>query len=321
MKNSPSEDHHHLPKFYQNRWARQDGLVVAFRRVSYGEKTKIVCQLKRPKGVAFNPHTYSVQSSGKLIPIIEDFFMKDLDDRAARLIQQLERHDYSFESFEDDDGPSFLRVLQGFRIRHPECLSTLRDQLALWLNASVDGEWNHSGSELTFMLSSGRRVRCEGSIENLAWCQFMRNINTTPELAHSSAGPQVRTVRMRSDGPLLLTCDRPVVDVSHMFCGYSCWYFPLAPSVGILLFHDYLEGRNFSNNELSRASLGRALNSEIIANAVDYVIGPGPSECGAIREYIAKNFQRARKPVSIQFAFDNITLTPDPQGKRISIGF
>jgi hypothetical protein len=85
---SEPTDHHYLPQFFLKRWARSDGRVCSWKRLS---RNKVAMTPVAPKHTAYEPRLYSIENvpENEAQTIERKFFAK-IDSDAANILQFIE---------------------------------------------------------------------------------------------------------------------------------------------------------------------------------------------------------------------------------------
>ena len=84
---SHPRDHHFVPAFYLQHWAKQDGKLIEYSRPY---RNKIVAKPVGPKATGFRRDLYAFQHlPAELAQYLEDKFLKRADDKASVALAKL----------------------------------------------------------------------------------------------------------------------------------------------------------------------------------------------------------------------------------------
>lgn len=120
-----SSTHHYLPVFYLSQWANSEGQVIEYGRPYDVVKT----QPKYPTATGYKKNLYTIDGvAPEKTQLIEDKFLKKLDDQAAKAMRKLISG--GVLSFSVEERSDWTRFLVSLLYRNPEQVSYLKNKIS-----------------------------------------------------------------------------------------------------------------------------------------------------------------------------------------------
>jgi hypothetical protein len=244
-------DHHYLPQFYLERWAR-DGTVVRYVRPR-GANGPLDCKRKPPKAVAYERDLYQQPDIQDLAAsqALELKFFQQIDDRAAIALRKLEEG----ERGTGEDRVALSRFMVSLLHRSPSRLTAMRKELAQrTTGAPYDGL---EGDEFDRVLKATTN-------------RLLAELVHSPEAARLVSQFRAFKVDVSASSKTLLTSDRPVMLSAQLVASDAFMIMPYAPDRLLILTHKEPIAGSFSSQDPT--VLVNGMNQAIVEQSEDIVV-------------------------------------------------
>jgi len=244
-------DHHYLPQFYLERWAR-DGKVFRYVRPC-GPDGPIDCKSKSPKAIAYERDLYCQPDidDPAASQSLELTFFQRIDDRAAIALRKLDR----LERGSASDRLALSQFMISLLHRSPSRMKAIKEELA---KRTEDAPYRDLGGD-----------------------DFERVLKSTANrllamLVGSSKGASIlskfKAFRIDISGAskALLTSDRPITVSAQLFGPEAFMILPYAPDRLLLLAHREAIAKSFSSQKPNVLVAG--INQAVVEQSEDIVI-------------------------------------------------
>jgi hypothetical protein len=116
--------HHYIPQFYLRKWARPDGRVLCYKRITAGAVT---ADWVTPKSTGFEKDLYTLEHLPEDIrQAIEKEVTADVDNRAAAAMQKMITAK-SADSLTADDRLAWAQFVVSLPIRNPDAVADIKE--------------------------------------------------------------------------------------------------------------------------------------------------------------------------------------------------
>ena len=272
-------DHHYLPQFYIDRWAR-DGKVFRYVRPR-GKDGPIDCKRKPPKAIAYQRDLYHQPDISDPIDSqsLELRFFQQIDDRAAKALQKLEQRQHGT----GEDRIALAQFMISRLHRSPSRLNAMRAELAeRTLGAPYE---NLEGEEFDSVLKS---------ITNRLLAMLVESSDATSMIAKF----KIFNIDVSGSSKTLLTSDRPIMVSAQLIAHDAFMMLPFGPFRLVLLTHKEAIARSFSSQNPD--VLVAAVNQAVVEQSEDIVIAADTGATRMIeRKFLRLNADQSRDSIGL----------------------
>lgn len=244
-------NHHYLPQFYLERWAR-DGLLYRFMR-PLGRGGALDCRRKPPKAVAYQRDLYHdpvVTDPAKSQYLEMDFFQR-VDDRGAVVLRKLD----TSEIILPEDQRALAQFLVSLLHRSPSRLTAIRSHLSL-----------QTGGTPYERLTGAAREDMLKSVAN----KLLALLVQSPQGAKIVAAFKPFVVDTSGAKRSLITSDRPVTVSGQLIAPDAFMLFPYAPDRLLIMTRSPDIARAFRSQKTDDLVVG--INRAIAEQSEDVII-------------------------------------------------
>lgn len=272
-------DHHYLPQFYIERWAK-DGKVFRYMRPR-GKDGPLDCKRKPPKGIAYQRDLYHQPDISDPIDSqsLELRLFQQIDDRAARALQKLEQHRHGT----GEDRIALSQFMISLLHRSPSRLSAMRAELAeRTLGAPYE---NLEGEEFESVLKSTTN-------------RLLAMLVESPDAASMISKFKIFDIDVSRSSKTLLTSDRPIMVSAQLIAADAFMMLPFGPHRLVLLTHKEAIARSFSSQNPD--VLVSAVNQAVVEQSEDIVIAADTGATRMIeRKFLRLNADQSRDSIGL----------------------
>jgi hypothetical protein len=243
-------DHHYLPQFYLERWAR-NGQVFRYRRPR-GKDGALEVKRKVPRGIAYQRDLYQLPdiADPALSQQLELSFFQKIDDHAATALQRLDAGDV----LGSDDRVALVRFVVSLLHRSPSRLGAIRREIA----QRSDAPFQH--------LTGANLERALKSMAN----RLLHVLVNSDRAATLLTELVPHRIIMPSGTKTFLTSDRPVSVSAHLVSPDAFMVLPYGPD-RIIVFTKIADiVRSFATQAPN--VLVKGINGAVVEQAEDLVV-------------------------------------------------
>ncbi len=244
-------DHHYLPQFYLERWAR-NGKVVRYTRPR-GSEGPLAVKRKAPRGIAYQRDLYQIPDIQDPVASqrLELIFFQHVDDQAATALQFLD----AGKSLTENHRVALVRFVISLLHRSPSRLSAIRREIA----QSPGAPFQHlKGADL------------EQSVKSMA-NRLLEMLVGSAQAATLLAELVPHRIIVPSGTKSFLTSDRPVSVSGQLVSPDAFMALPYGPDRMILFTKVADIARSFATQTPN--ILVKGINGAVVEQAEDLVVG------------------------------------------------
>ena len=288
---STHKRHHYVPRFYLERWARQDNKIGYY----HWANGQLIYRRIGPKGAAVEEGLYSLQEPhrGNSQAIETDFFTPRIDGPGAQVIAGLVEISGPVDTLNPEQRQVMSNYLIAQRYRSPDYISHVKGQGDDAATGIIE---RHEEEYLA--------ARAESDPPTLEGWMELKGINLSDQLgvgllpdllSISEGGEKISSMswhvlNVSTSRRDLLTSDRPVI-FSHGIGLPECVIIlPLSPQRLFLAANDRARLRRIVSRDLD--SVVTNLNFDIVRQAARYVFSTDEKAHRFVEKHLSRPEQR-----------------------------